>query len=144
MIVVASTNGRVGIADAVEVQLRAAGVSFRETYYCFHHPTGVVPEYSGPCACRKPQPYFLHLAAERYGLDLSQSWMVGDRDTDVQCGQRAGCRTIFVTHPQASPHDDSVRPDFVAPDVAAAVALILGQAAGRAPLGLEEAHDLAR
>ena len=45
---------------------------------------------------RKPNPGMLLEAAERHGIDLSRSWMVGDQEKDVVAGQRAGCRTIRV------------------------------------------------
>ncbi|MBA2587661.1 MAG: HAD-IIIA family hydrolase [Alphaproteobacteria bacterium] len=76
--------------------LDAAGIRIEEFFYCFHHPKGVEPSLSGPCVCRKPSPYFLNQARDAHGLDMAQSWMVGDRDTDIACGQAAGVRTIFI------------------------------------------------
>src|SRR5690349_8999978 len=40
-------------------EIAAAGLTLADVYYCLHHPDGIVAEYSGPCACRKPSPYFL-------------------------------------------------------------------------------------
>lgn len=48
------------------------------------------------CNCRKPKPGMLLAAAEKYNIDLSKSYMVGDRASDIESGQRAGCRTIFI------------------------------------------------
>lgn len=98
---------------------------FDSVYYCFHHPEGVVPEFSGPCRCRKPSPYFLELAAKDHGIDLSGSWMIGDRHSDVLCGRAAGARTIQVDfgHPSQTPAQAS--PDHRAADLPAAVELIL-------------------
>jgi D-glycero-D-manno-heptose 1,7-bisphosphate phosphatase len=76
--------------------LDAAGVRIEEFFYCFHHPNGIEPSLSGPCECRKPSPYFLNRARDTHGLDMAQSWMVGDRDTDIACGRAAGVRTIFI------------------------------------------------
>ena len=45
---------------------------------------------------RKPEPGMLQDAAATLDLDLARSWMVGDRWRDVDCGQRAGVRTIFI------------------------------------------------
>lgn len=50
------------------------------------------------CACRKPKPGMLVDAAERRGIDLAASFMVGDRWRDVEAGRRAGCRVVFVDH----------------------------------------------
>ena len=74
--------------------LEASGIRFVRAYYCYHHPQGIVAGYDGPCACRKPSSFFLRQAAAEYGLELAQCWMVGDQDTDIQCGQAAGCRHI--------------------------------------------------
>ncbi|MCC6538372.1 MAG: HAD-IIIA family hydrolase [Bryobacterales bacterium] len=48
------------------------------------------------CFCRKPKPGMLQAAALRYGLDLAESYMVGDRYKDVEAGQNAGCRTVWI------------------------------------------------
>jgi D-glycero-D-manno-heptose 1,7-bisphosphate phosphatase len=51
---------------------------------------------SDRCFCRKPKPGMLQEAAQKWGLDLSQSWMIGDRAGDVAAGRAAGCQTIFI------------------------------------------------
>ena len=48
------------------------------------------------CDCRKPKPGLLLHAAQREGIDLSQSFMVGDRYRDIEAGHSAGCRTILI------------------------------------------------
>ncbi|HVP38791.1 MAG TPA: HAD hydrolase-like protein, partial [Candidatus Saccharimonadales bacterium] len=53
-------------------------------------------DLTGPCPCRKPEPGMLLNAARDLGLDLSASWMVGDRAIDVEAGRRAGTHTILV------------------------------------------------
>jgi D-glycero-D-manno-heptose 1,7-bisphosphate phosphatase len=50
------------------------------------------------CQCRKPRPGMLLDAAERLGIDLGASFMVGDRWRDVEAGRRAGCRVVLVDH----------------------------------------------
>lgn len=67
---------------------------FDAVYYCPHD------EYP-PCGCRKPEPGMLLAAGRERGIDLSASWMVGDSESDVQAGQKAGCRTIRVASPGA-------------------------------------------
>jgi len=54
------------------------------------------PHDVGECECRKPSPGMLQAMARKHGLDLAASWMVGDHETDIEAGQRAGCRTIRV------------------------------------------------
>jgi D-glycero-D-manno-heptose 1,7-bisphosphate phosphatase len=75
------------------------------------------------CDCRKPKPGLLIDAAGRWGVDLKQSWMVGDRWRDVDAGRAAGCRTVFIDHGY-----DEKRPakmDFTADSLSTAVAAIL-------------------
>ena len=86
------------------------GVTLHAHFLCFHHP-----EHTGPCACRKPSPYFLFEAAAQFGIDLKQSWMIGDRATDVACGRAAGSRTVWIDNgegnsppPAAAPADLAV------------------------------------
>jgi D-glycero-D-manno-heptose 1,7-bisphosphate phosphatase len=56
----------------------------------------VCPHDRDACECRKPKPGMLLDAAERHGIDLTQSWMVGDSPSDAEAGRAAGCRTILV------------------------------------------------
>ena len=77
-------------------QLAGYGARIEAFYFCPHHPTAEVPEFRTVCSCRKPQPGMLKQAAEELGLDLANSWMVGDRETDLQAGAAAGTRTILV------------------------------------------------
>ncbi len=82
------------------------GLTLLDVMTCPHHP--------GECACRKPLPGMLLEAARRHGIDLAQSWMVGDRMTDITAGHRAGCRTILVNAAlDAVSSDLTVRPDVV-------------------------------
>jgi D-glycero-D-manno-heptose 1,7-bisphosphate phosphatase len=78
---------------------------------------------------RKPEPGMLLDAAAALGIDLSRSWMVGDRWRDVECGRRAGVRTVFIDFG----YSDEVGsvPDFTVKSIGEAVAVII--AAGRAP-----------
>ena len=48
------------------------------------------------CSCRKPKPGMILSSAEKWSIDLPQSWMIGDRDSDVVAGATAGCKTIFI------------------------------------------------
>ena len=81
-----------------------------------------------PSEFRKPAPGLLLRAAADLGLDLRHSWMIGDRWRDVDCGARAGCRTIFIDWD----YDEPLRqkPDFTVRNFAAAAAIILAQPAG--------------
>ena len=106
--------------------LDAAGIVLAGARYCHHHPRGIVAALSGPCACRQPEPGLILAAAAELGLEPARSWMVGDSDTDIEAGRRAGCRTILVENPASAPRrQGGSRPDGVAADLAVAAALII-------------------
>ena len=85
-------NAKIGRA------LASNGTSLDGEYYCLHHPDGLVKGLSVSCACRKPKPGLLLRAARERGIDLAESYFVGDGLIDVEAGKRAGCRTILVGH----------------------------------------------
>src|SRR5580704_3482582 len=76
------------VVDAIHARLRSL-VALDAIYLCPH-------DDAANCGCRKPQAGLLERAASDLGLDLRRSYMVGDRWRDVEAGQRAGCRTVFV------------------------------------------------
>ena len=84
---------------------------------CYHPGQGQV------CACRKPKPGMLIQAAAALDLDLAQSWMVGDRWRDIDCGHAAGCRTIFIDYGYDEPLKQ--RPDHTCRNLLEAAAIIL-------------------
>ena len=87
---------------------------------CFHPGRG-----ASDCDCRKPKPGMLLNAAKALAIDLAQSWMVGDRWRDVDCGHAAGCRTIFIEGNYAEKLRQ--KPDFSARHLGAAADIILAQ-----------------
>ena len=78
---------------------------------------------------RKPEPGMILDAARKLGLDLARSWMIGDRWRDVDCGRRAGLRTIFIDFNYAEPL--RAAPDFVAKSFPEAAGIILAQPESR-------------
>jgi D-glycero-D-manno-heptose 1,7-bisphosphate phosphatase len=92
-------------------QLRLTAV-----YTCYH-------DNADECDCRKPKPGMLMRAAEEHGLDLSRSFMVGDRWGDVAAGAAAGCVTLLVNMPYSQCHRCS--PDHTVADLAEAADVIL-------------------
>jgi D-glycero-D-manno-heptose 1,7-bisphosphate phosphatase len=71
--------------------LASHGASLDGVYYCGHHP-----DYDIECDCRKPRPGLLVKAAAEMSIDLSRSFMVGDKLTDIQAGKAAGTSTVFL------------------------------------------------
>jgi len=114
------------VHERLDYILKKNRIYFREYYYCYHHPQGIVPEYSIICQCRKPNPYFIFKAVRDYGIDLARSWMVGDRDSDIECGHAAGIRTILIHNPHSSGYQGSSHPEFVSANLKEAVRLMIG------------------
>lgn len=75
------------------------------------------------CVCRKPKPGLLLEAAARRGIDLSRSFMIGDRWRDVEAGQMAGCRTVFLDY--GYDERQPTAPDHIAPRLIDSVDYIL-------------------
>lgn len=76
------------IHDYMKDLLEKEDLQFTDIYFCTD------TDNSSPR--RKPSPGMILEAAEKHGLDLAESWMVGDNETDVLAGQRAGCQTVLV------------------------------------------------
>lgn len=65
-------------------------------YYCAHHPTVGDPPYRFDCDCRKPKTGLINRAASDFDIDLTHSWMVGDRYSDIEMARNAGLKSAFV------------------------------------------------
>lgn len=118
------------VHDHFAGRLAAAGIAFDEFCYAYGHPKAVVVGFAGPCPERKPGPLFLLRAIERLRLDPPACWMAGDRDTDIECGRRAGVRTIQVA--SAEPDERAARDggaDFRAADLTEAADIIIRETA---------------
>jgi len=107
---------------ALQDMLARQGVMLDGCYWCPHHPEGMAAGYAVECGCRKPMPGMLLQAAREHGIDLAQSWMVGDILNDVEAGRRAGCRTVLVDNGNETEWLRSPlrTPDIMAPDLLAA------------------------
>ncbi|MCK4249264.1 MAG: HAD-IIIA family hydrolase, partial [Candidatus Omnitrophica bacterium] len=100
-------------------EVSKAGITIDRIYFCPHNK-------ADKCVCRKPEPGLILRAKKDLNLDLSKSYFIGDRITDIQAGQRAGTKTILVK----TGHDDcaanpDIKPDFTADNLLAAADYIL-------------------
>ncbi len=111
------TQSREAVDEIHQLMLRLLPIDGLEV--CFDPGKGELSEF------RKPRPGMLFRAAEKMGLDLSRSWIVGDRWRDVDCGVNAGVRTVFVDWG----YNEELRsqPDFTVRDFSTAVQTILDQ-----------------
>jgi len=92
--------------------LKKNAIQFKEFFYCYHHPNGIIEECSFACSCRKPNTYFVEHAAQKYDIDRLNSWIIGDRDSDILCGKKAGLQTISVHYVHSSSYRGNVCADF--------------------------------
>jgi len=88
-----------------------------EYYYCYHHPSGIVPEYSIVCRCRKPDTLFIEEAVEKFNLDKGSCCFIGDQDTDIKCGKAMGFYTIKINNKYSMLKSGTVMPDVFASDL---------------------------
>ncbi len=88
------------INKKMETLLGKDGAYIDGVYICPHHPDkgfeGERPEYKFDCDCRKPKPGLLLQAAADFNIDLSQSYMIGDSERDVEAGKAAGCKESIM------------------------------------------------
>lgn len=88
------------IHNKMETLLGISGAYVDDIFFCPHHPhggyEGEVSELKINCKCRKPKPGMLFEAAEKFNIELSDSWMIGDSENDIQAGRDAGCKTALI------------------------------------------------
>lgn len=110
----------------VDDELRRLGARIDAYYYCPHHPEFTEER---TCNCRKPAPGLLFRAADELVIDLSRSWMIGDKLIDVEAGQAANLPTILVRTGYGKTEVDLSEPgQIIADDLLAACQYILSRA----------------
>lgn len=106
------------INNKIETLLGKDGAYFDDLFFCPHHPDkgfeGEIPSLKFDCDCRKPKIGLLLQAKEKYNIDLTKSYFVGDTTIDIQTGVNAGMKTILVkTGEKGEDGKYDVKPDFV-------------------------------
>jgi len=104
------------INDYILKQVEVEGIKIEKTYFCPHSP-------EDKCNCRKPKAGMIEKAVKEYDIDLSKSYVIGDRQSDILLGKKAGCKTIWVK----TGFDESIKikPDYEAENLLEAVKYIL-------------------
>ncbi|MGL5918741.1 MAG: D-glycero-alpha-D-manno-heptose-1,7-bisphosphate 7-phosphatase, partial [Cetobacterium sp.] len=77
-------------------ELKKYDIEILECYYCPHHPEKGIDNYKIDCDCRKPNPGMLEKGIEKYNIDIQNSFMVGDKISDLEAGDRVGLKSILV------------------------------------------------
>lgn len=78
--------------QALRAKLEKGNIHILDIFFCPHHP-----DHGSSCLCRKPSSLMLEKAAAKHNIDLTNSWMIGDKTTDVEAGLAVGCKTIFLS-----------------------------------------------
>jgi D-glycero-D-manno-heptose 1,7-bisphosphate phosphatase len=117
----------------LEQMLRDEGARLDAIYYCPHHPSAGNSHYTKECDCRKPGTGLIDKAARDLDIDVKQSYVVGDKWSDVELGQRAGAHSVLVRTGYGSVDEGNIRPphlvdpDFIAHTINEAADWIIKQ-----------------
>lgn len=74
----------------LETELKENHIFLQDIYYCPHHDS------IASCECRKPSPYMINLAVEKYGIDIHKSYLIGDSKRDIEAAKAAGVKGIKI------------------------------------------------
>jgi len=114
-------------------ELKRENAHLDAIYYCAHHPTVGYPPYRTNCDCRKPKPGLIKRAVTELKIDLAQSWMIGDRYSDVELARNAGVKSAFILSGYGRgewEHQSAGwthKPDLVSDNLLVAVEAIVGE-----------------
>ena len=84
------------IHEKMERLLEVDGAHLDGIYYCPHYPEGTVASYRKKCHCRKPAPGLIEQASKKHDIDLTASYMVGDKMIDIELASNVGAKGILV------------------------------------------------
>ncbi|GAA0351482.1 D-glycero-beta-D-manno-heptose 1,7-bisphosphate 7-phosphatase [Morganella psychrotolerans] len=113
------------LTEWMDWSLADRGVDLDGIYYCPHHPEGTVEEYRQVCNCRKPEPGMLLDAQQQLDIDMSNSYMVGDKFEDMQAGRAAKVgKTVLVRTGKPLTEEAEAAADIVINSIADLPALL--------------------
>ena len=104
--------------DAMIRELERDGVKIDAFYFCPHHPS------TSDCECRKPKTGMIDQAIKEFGIDTSKSFMIGDNESDIGVGHKAGCKAILVKTGNYKNRENLI-PDYTAVDLVDAAGWIV-------------------
>jgi len=101
--------------------LKKNEIKIDSIYYCPHLP-------DGDCDCHKPKSGMFEKAKKDFNIDFSESWMIGDKVSDVEVGKNIGAKTIAVIGPEHSKEMlENMNPDYIVNNLNEGVKIILGK-----------------
>ncbi|MBL8152137.1 MAG: HAD family hydrolase [Blastocatellia bacterium] len=119
------------VHEKLALEIAKEGAVLDGIYYCPHHPTVGEPPYRQACNCRKPKPGLLERAAVEHKIDLTRSFMIGDRYSDMEVIRRVGgCAVMVLTGYGLGEYEYQreswpTPPDFIAKDLEEAINWII-------------------
>ena len=112
------------IDKSIKKLILSSGAYIDASYYCPHHPHEGSGSYRQECECRKPSPGMIKRSAREHNIDLKNSYMVGDKETDIKAGKNAGCKVILISNNGSTIAEES---DYIARDILEAVNWIISR-----------------
>jgi D-glycero-D-manno-heptose 1,7-bisphosphate phosphatase len=111
-------------------ELKKEGANVERIYYCPHHPSGTVEPYNRDCECRKPKPGMMRTAERELSVDLSRSYVVGDKLADIQAGHAVEATTILVLtgygeRSREIAEREGITADYIAPSIREAIKFVV-------------------
>lgn len=94
-------------------ELKKYDIDILECYYCPHHPDKGLDEYRKDCECRKPNPGMLLEGIKKYSVDIKNSFMIGDKKSDLEAGKKAGLKSILVLTGYGKNVEDDVKEEYL-------------------------------
>ena len=119
------------VHEKLVTEMTLAGARFDAIYYCPHHPSVGEAPYRQSCNCRKPKTGMLERAAAEFGIDVTRSFVIGDRYGDIEFAHNAGARSIFVLSGyglgeyEYQRHSWKYQPEWIAKDLLEASRVVL-------------------
>ncbi len=118
-------NDTIIFNNIMEEELKKHDARIDAIYYCPHHPNGIIEKYKIDCNCRKPKSGMLIDAKKDFNINLNQSFIIGDRLTDMEAGKNVGCKCIMVLTGNGKYEKKNNKIDYIAQDLHDAVEHII-------------------
>lgn len=95
--------------DFLQSELARYHVQIDAFLVCPHHPQGVIKEFAKACDCRKPEPGLIREAMSKFDINLSESYLIGDKFSDIECAKRMGIKAYQVLSEESKNHPWAVK-----------------------------------
>ncbi|NPA51267.1 MAG: D-glycero-beta-D-manno-heptose 1,7-bisphosphate 7-phosphatase [Aquificae bacterium] len=111
--------------DYMISKLKENGIEIDKVYYCPHHEEGTNSKYTMKCDCRKPSSGMIRRGIEEFDIDVSRSFLVGDKENDIKAAHKEGIKAILVKTGQGVKYVKDTQADYVAENLLDAVKNII-------------------